>query len=116
MDDLPWWDLRRVPIPEDVERDIVTPHSHEHPEKNKPLWLVWALDHGDFPRLDSVADTEDSARYHYRAAVQSGRAARVHVERVPANHRFASSLGEWQIEAHQALWKERAARNKREGD
>lgn len=119
MTEFPSWDLRSIPIPEDIEYALVTPHSHEHPERNKPLWLIWKTrplgrnnggDAHDFPRLDSVCDTDESARAHYRMAVYGETQAKVYVERIPANHRFASSLNDWQMEAHMAIWKERLKR------
>jgi hypothetical protein len=133
------YDLRRIPIPPDVESSITTPHSHESLEMGReggiyagqplgrPLWLIWTRrrlgrfgavvsEELDFPTLDSVADNEESARMHYRMAISDKTAAQVSVERIPANHRFASSLGEWQMDAHMAIWKVRAERNKREGD
>lgn len=126
------WDIRRIPIPADVERDIVTPHHHESMEvkpeslygdqpTNRPLWLIWVREKSRigvlyFPTLDSVADCEESARAHYRMAVEGKPGVDVSVERIPANHRFASSLGYWQNEAHVAQWKARAEYNKRVGD
>lgn len=135
----PSWDYRSVPIPPAVERAITTPHDHECLKLgdagsiyagqpcNRPLWLIWKREplgrsgqqmstEMDFPRLDSVADNEASARAHYCMAAYGRTDIEVYVERVPANHRFASSLGEWQMQAHMALWKIRAERNKREGD
>lgn len=133
MTDDDWWEqhsLDRIPIPEDIEQAIIRPHSHET-EHSPPLWLIWVrarfgrgLDVDpeklDFPTLDSVCDSEKSARAHYRMAVYHSHHGTsrdvVQVERVPANHRFASSLGNWQHDAHMSMWKARAERNKREGD
>lgn len=105
-------------IPADMEPSIVTPHAHEDPERHPPLWLIWKRRHynrsglNDFPMLDSVCTTEASARYHIRAALEG--AGDVYCERIPANHRFGSSLGDWQMQAHMALWKERLKR--KDGD
>lgn len=104
-------------IPEEIERIITTPHEHEHPERRKPLWLIWKVHKSfdgmpEFPVLDSVCDSEKSARYHYRSAVSSSN--QVFVERIPANHRFASSLGEIQFDVHKALWNYK--NQKRTGD
>lgn len=102
----------------ELERAIVTPHEHEGPD-NPPVWIVWVVRRSprdnspEFPSLDSVSLTEAMARYHTRAALESP-SATVYVERIPAHHRFGSSLGHWQIAAHQALWKERTKH--REGD
>src|SRR2546422_2196498 len=55
----------------------------------------------DFPTLDSVADNAESARVHYRMAVADLKTmGEAWVERIPANHRFASSLGNWRSEEH----------------
>ncbi len=53
----------------DVELAIVTPHEHETPH-HKPLWILWKQLIG----YDGVAE-------HL-----------FHVERIPANHQFASSI------------------------
>lgn len=113
--------LTMPPVPAHVEIQITTPHDHED-DQHKPVWLIWMLQriakdgYPYWPRLDSVCDTDDSARYHVRAAIQSHPDSDIHVERVPFNHRFASSLEQWQQNSHNALWKLRADRNKREGD
>lgn len=101
-----------------LEKRIVTPHEHEgkgHP----PLWVIWVVERSSitdvpyFPVLDSVCDSEDSARYHVGARLESGvKGMEVYVERIPANHRFGSSLPELQQRSHMAAWK---AREKNEG-
>ncbi len=72
------WDLRRIPIPDDVELAITTPHDHESltiggpnsiyagQPHSRALWLIWkrvplgrfgtVTDPGamDYPQLDSV--------------------------------------------------------------
>lgn len=112
-----WPDLMPK-IPADMEPSIVTPHAHED-EKHPPVWLIWKRHRysrdgiPDFPVLDTVCLSEDSARYHIRAALESS-GNLVYCERVPADHRFGSSLGEWQMQAHMALWKERLKR--KDGD
>jgi hypothetical protein len=95
----------------DIERAIATPHEHEG-EGHNPLWLIWTIDRDRitgvpyFPHLDSVCDTETSARYHFLSAATHG-GKQIWVERIPANHRFASSLDYHQTEIHQAWWKQR---------
>lgn len=106
------------PVPDHLEEAIVTPHKHEDAH-HKPLWLIWIVKKGwdgrpEFPELDTVCDSPDSARYHVSAAIQSHARAEISVERIPANHRFASSLDYLQMDAHVALWKERLKR--RDGD
>jgi hypothetical protein len=91
------------------KKAITTPHDHECTDR-RPLWLVWRLDKAMngmpyFPVLDSVCDSEDSAYYHVGAAVEGHRESEVFVERVPANHRFASSLPEWQVKIHHHIVK-----------
>lgn len=103
-------------ITPDQERDIQTPHEHEHSEYNKPLWLIWRMEHASngvpyFPVLDTVCDSVESARYHVGMAMEessrSSTTIKVYVERIPANHRFGSSLPELQQRAHLALWRKR---------
>lgn len=87
------------PLPPEVEKAITTPHDHEGPD-NRPLWIIWKVDIGrdgltDGLQVDSIADSEHSARYHIACLLDEvpGRAMTggellAHVERVPANHRF----------------------------
>jgi hypothetical protein len=108
-------------IPDVIESIITTPHDHEG-EHNKPLWLIWKVDRDSrtdvpyFPVLESVCDSERSARYHYLMAVSGFLKKEVFVERIPANHGFGSSLDDLQMKTHMAMWKARAEYNKREGD
>ena len=95
---------------EDIEKSITTPHSHEG-EHNPPLWLIWSRKKGrtglyDFPALDTVGDTEHSARYHVNAVLETPNTI-VSVERIPANHRFGSSIPDLQTQTHIALWRKR---------
>ena len=105
------YDIRRL-VPQSLEYAITTPHDHEHPSR-PPLWLIWVVEIARtgvpfFPVLDSVCDTEKSARYHIGAAIETaGKGAEVYVERIPANHRFGSSLGDLQMKTHMAMWKSR---------
>jgi hypothetical protein len=106
--------LRIPPVPEDIEKSITTPHAHEN-EHHRPLWLIWKIRKLSrdgvpfFPELDTVCDSEDMARAHVRGVLYESH-ERVWVERIPANHRFASSLEIHQMNAHMVLWKERVRR------
>jgi hypothetical protein len=95
------WDIRRF-VTDDVIETINKRHSHEG-DGNKPIWIIWSLRADCAPQIDTLCDTADSAVYHYgmimqeiEAGVQQGRQMSKHlaaaVERVPANHRFASSI------------------------
>ena len=67
------------------------------------MWLIWKRQSPqDFPTLDSVCDSDWSAVAHTAMALDA-RGVTVVVERIPANHRFASSLGDWQMESYQAV-------------
>lgn len=93
-------------VPGNLRAVIATPHQDENQKHNRPVWLIWktyvvtaergkGLIYG--PYLDSVCDTEDSALYHVGALFESPSYAgtttqHVFVERIPCNHRFASSL------------------------
>ena len=86
-------------IPKHVEKAIVTPHEHEDEQAHPPLWLIWVSD-GWNPswRLDEVSNSEVSARGAV-IGVLSGPSdvdpkPQVIVERIPANHRFASSISD----------------------
>lgn len=88
------------PLPDEVERAISAPHDQEG-EHNKPLWIIWKADIGgdgltDGPQIDSIADTIEVARFLAACVldeIESRRAMtrgemHLHIERVPANHRF----------------------------
>ena len=94
-------------ILEPYEDAITTPHPHES-KGNPPLWLIWKRIKGDeyrrYPMLDCVCNSEEMARPHIIMALEAETRDPpphiiVDVERIPANHRFASSLEEWQYEA-----------------
>lgn len=93
------WDIRQH-ITDDIIDIINTPHSHEG-DGNQPIWIIWCVHEGCAPQIDTLCDTADSAVYHYSMIAQeiaASVAIRVparrvaFVERVPANHRFASSV------------------------
>lgn len=90
------WDLREH-VPDEVIEIINTPHSHEG-EGNQPIWIIWCVNEGCAPQIDTLCDTADSAVYHYGMIAQEiatrkfGNKRVCFVERVPANHRFASSV------------------------
>ncbi len=95
------WDIRRF-VTDDVLETINKPHFHEGVD-NQPIWIIWSLRADCAPQIDTLCDTADSAVYHYgmvaqeiEAGTQQGRQMGKHqavaVERVPANHRFASSI------------------------
>lgn len=78
-------------MPTDVVDAIKTPHEHEGAQ-NRPLWLIWKdRNDGDGWFLDSICDTSLSAVCHYLMVMESSSAS-CRVERVPANHNFASSI------------------------
>ncbi len=115
-----------VLVPSEIESAITTPHEHENADHHRPVWILWKMIEGADgipypPVLDCICDSEDMARCHYQMMVDSERLTpkRAHkfwVERIPVNHRFASSLSS-AIEVH-ALKTWKAARNfyKRPGD
>lgn len=88
-------------VPPDVVKIINTPHDHEG-DGNRPIWIIWDVKPGQPPQIDTLCDSADSAVYHYGAVgLEIAHAKRgypndaqrsVFVERVPANHRFASSI------------------------
>ena len=88
--------------PLSFEPSITTPHDHES-KGQPPLWLIWILQPEGFPVLDSVADSEDSCRGHVGMILYSAPDADVHVERIPANHRFGSSLEDWQMKSYHSV-------------
>lgn len=98
--------LNDIPIPAHLEAAIATPHAYEGPN-NRPLWLIWKHEPGqdglsDPPAIDCVCDTDDYARYCVRAILESSQARQsmglpeitVWIERIPANHRFASTMAD----------------------
>lgn len=72
-----------------LEISIVTPHRHEdagHP----PLWLIWINRRdGDGWAIHCVGNSEDATRYCIECYGDNNA---VIVERIPANHAFASSI------------------------
>ncbi len=97
--------LKLYDLPDWAERQIMTPHEHEGSHW-PPLWIVWKhrttlseLD--DPPAIDCVCTTEKMVRYAFaamwdeRSRMFEGDKIEINIERVPANHRFASSLGDW---------------------
>ena len=82
-------------IPRRVEQAISTPHEHEN-EKRPPVWLVWRdRGDGDGWYLYVVCSSPEMARCNYLAALQTwvkDSGLRAHVERIPLDHAFASSL------------------------
>lgn len=95
------YDIRQH-VPPHVVEIIDRPHDHEG-DGNKPIWIIWKHRTGFPPVIDTLCDTADSAVYHYgmlageiaqRLEATAGDGLAVYVERVPANHRFASSLND----------------------
>ena len=92
------WDIRRF-VTDDVIETINKRHSHEG-DDNKPIWIIWSVTAGCAPQIDTLCDTADSAVYHYgmiageieQSCVSGHNNRMAFVERVPANHRFASSV------------------------
>jgi len=88
-------------LPENIRKALDTPHDHEGPN-NPPLWIFWKQDIGrdgitDGPTIDSIANSPRSAEYHARVLLDDVESRStfadhgqllIHVERVPANHRF----------------------------
>ena len=118
VEDFRFPDVRKL-VPASLEPAITTPHHHEG-KNNPPLWLIWVMRSSsaglrDFPALDSVANSEDMCRYHVGAVLETDTEVEVYVERIPANHRFGSSLEEWQMKSYHSLrtWRKR---NQLDGD
>lgn len=96
------YDIRQH-VPAHVVEIIDRPHDHEG-DHNKPIWIIWKHRPGFPPIIDTLCDTADSAVYHYgmlageivqrQGYSQTGASDVAFVERVPANHRFASSLND----------------------
>jgi hypothetical protein len=88
-------------VPEHLVLAIETPHDHEG-KGNRPLWIIWKQYVGrngavSGPQIDTVCDTLRSA--YYMLLEENARRTLhlpviINVERIPANHRFASSIGE----------------------
>lgn len=124
MSDLDEWDIRRK-CPDDLRRGIATPHEHETPH-NKPLWIIWRMTIArdgvpDGPHIDSVCDEEQLAIAHVGMVFESYHPSygdtKVFVERIPANHRFASSMAEHFTDSRLAKVKELPMRSyRRVGD
>lgn len=76
-------------LPRDIESAIVTPSRGED-AACPPLWLLWInRKDGDGWFLHCVANSEESARYCIECY---GEQSALIVERIPANHAFASSI------------------------
>lgn len=74
----------------DLELAIMTPHRHEG-SLNKPLWLIWAnAKDGDGWALLCICDSERACRYNVEC--YGFPQLTLIVERIPANHAFASSV------------------------
>lgn len=100
ISDEEWESIR---LPARIEKAIRQKHSHEG-QGSPPLWLIW-LDRkdGDGIRLNAVANAMFAARYGAWIVLNQGD---VFVERIPANHGFASSI---QDEITNAVHKSAAA-------
>lgn len=87
---------RGIRLPARIEKAIRQKHDHEG-EGHEPLWLIW-LDRKDHDgiRLNAVANSIDAARYGAFIVIDQGE---VWVERIPANHGFASSIQSKMAEA-----------------
>lgn len=108
------YDVRQH-VPPHIVEVIDTPHDHEGAD-NKPIWIIWKHHSGYPPVIDTLCDTADSAVYHYgmlAAEIAQARRADLsaHVERVPANHRFASSLNDVFADKTFTSMKQKTARN-----
>jgi hypothetical protein len=110
------YDVRRF-IPPHIIEVINTPHEHENADHNKPVGIIWLHKIGFPPVIDTLCDTPDSAVYHYGALVEyfqnTANKANLsaYVERVPMNHRFASSLNDVFADKTFTSMRERTARN-----
>lgn len=119
-DKLASYDVRRH-VPPHVVEQINTPHDHENADGNRPLWIIWVVARDQAPSIDTICDTPDSAVYHYGAVIEGNptwiREGKLtaHVERVPANHRFASSISDIVFDAG-AYGKIKTPRRYRQGD
>jgi hypothetical protein len=73
-----------------LEGQITTPHRHED-AACPPLWLIWVnKKDGDGWALHCVGNSEEATRYCIEC--YGGGESAVIVERIPANHAFASSI------------------------
>jgi len=83
-----------------LESQITTPHRHED-ASCPPLWLIWInRKDGDGWSLHCVGNSEDTARYCIECY---GSENGVTVERIPANHAFASSIEQELREANHRI-------------
>ena len=82
---------------------IETPHDHEG-ALNRPLWVIWkklTMRDGrtDGPHIDTICDSLEMAYAHVYILLDEPETIagnrEVYVERIPANHRFASSMAEY---------------------
>lgn len=88
---------------EKYEVSLTTPHEHEC-KARPPLWIMWSYiiepdGISEGPQIDSICNSEESARYHLQCMLETyttfgGNEVNLYVERIPANHRFASSMTE----------------------
>lgn len=87
----------RVFAPE-IEQALTTPHAYEDSEDgmHRPVWLIWERIPGEFPYLRMVGLDEGVVRACLDSIIPIWEAPRTYVtvERIPANHVFASSLSE----------------------
>lgn len=118
---------RKVKFPDHLEKAIVNPHEHET-AGHSPLWILWRHAVGsdgipDVPRIDCICDSEDTTRYNLAAIFESypsdikDKRMTIFVERIPANHRFASSLSEQFVDSTLSrVRKSLRSRYRRDGD
>ena len=93
--------------PPEIREAIDTPHEHEHPEHNRPCWMIWVK--GEYTSEvwipGCICSSAESAEYHYFLAVQGHldfidpppfRLERHHrevrVDRVPMDHAFGTEM------------------------
>jgi hypothetical protein len=88
-------------LPDHLEAAITTRHEHESADQ-PPLWLVWInRKDGDGWFLHSVCNTERNVRYNVECYGSEN--AGLIVERIPANHAFASSIEQELREANHRI-------------
>lgn len=114
-------------FPDHLEQAIVTPHEHET-EGHPPLWILWKHQTGsdgipDVPRIDCICDSERTTRYNLNAIFESyapdikNGLLTIFVERIPANHRFASSMSDKFVDSTLTqVRRSIAGRYRRDGD
>ena len=101
--------MSRHSVPSDIEEQITTPHSHESVNQ-PPLWLIWQeLEPGDGFYPVCISNTEKDARISYNqiAGPEGSRRrarSRIVIERVPANHIFASTMYDRRWSEHVRGW------------